>query len=295
MAVILGIKKLFNIYLCPSGYDFSHFNLSNIIATDAAHYELLIMHVLSHPGFMLFTEGGSVDRIDKTKELADYPLARKILHPCFRGGRTNCSSHTCNKCRRALFAFDAYDKLDVMSEIYDVEKYRANKQDYLIELIKLKDDAFFSRLYTMFLEKYPKEMEKAQAIITERNRPFTREEFTKIKTELNGIKREYATTLALLSKNSPKGAVVDFFKSKGITSLYYAGKSQFGSKLVEWLTPEIEIVTLNQGNIDDCQAGFVASPYDSKIQDLGEKIKRKADRDIPVYSMLDLKKVLEEK
>lgn len=58
MSVILALKKLFSVYLFSSAYDLNEFSLENNLTGDTAHYELLLMHILSTPEFMCFSAGG---------------------------------------------------------------------------------------------------------------------------------------------------------------------------------------------------------------------------------------------
>ncbi len=285
IGTILTLKKLFGTYIYSSGYDYSNFSLNDNLTTDPADYELLLMHILSNPDFMCFSGGATVNRIDKTIALTEYPLARKTLHPCFKNGKINCSLPNCSKCMRGLFTLDYYDKLDEMSEVFDIEKYRKNRPQYLISLIKSKKSPNFALLYDMFEKKYPEDMKYAQEKLEKDSDMVSREEY-------DVLLRAYDTLLLLLSKEVPKNTIVNYFKNKGIKKLYYAGDSRFGRKIVELLSEDIEIISFKTGNINTCDAVFIGSTSDKVIAKMKEEILKKINSEKDIYTIVDIRKVL---
>lgn len=258
MAMVMTLKKLFGIYYFSSAYDFSHFTLKDNLSYSPSEYELLLMHAISTPDFMCFSAGATVDRIDKTVALADYPLAQKILHPCFEGGRMNCSSPLCSKCLRGLFTLDYYDKLDQMSEVYDIKRYRKHKQEYLLTLIRDKDTVNFSQLYGMIMEKYPEEMQEAQVVYDDKTEPVSKNEYETLLTA-------YENVLKLLSQDRPRNTVVGFFQNKGIAKLYYEGSNSRRKLMAGLLGDSVEIVTSKTGDVNECDAVFLGGLRDKDI------------------------------
>lgn len=141
MSAIIALKKLFRIYYFPSSYPYTQFSLENNLSRDSGHYELLLMHVLGSEFFTCFSSGAEVNRIQKTVELLDYHVAHKTLHPCFAQTH-NCCNPACGKCLRALLTFDYYNKLDAMKEVFDVERFKKNRDQYLMSLVEHRNHEF---------------------------------------------------------------------------------------------------------------------------------------------------------
>ncbi len=259
MASVLALKKLWKAYFLASALDFTTFSLINSSTEDTDKTDLLTMYTLTENGFTCYSGGAKASRIEKTKALADYPLAQKVLHPCHSRTNMNCSEPHCQKCMRGLFALDYYDKLDNMKAVFDVEKYRKNKKEYFVSLIKSKDNEFFVELYGMMKEKYPKEMEEAEKTYKERTAPISRGEF-------NTVKRIYDVVCNLMSLDNPKQFIVDFFKTKGIQKLYKIGGSVAGNKIIDMIKDEFEIVSLQTGKSSECDAAFIISTNDADIK-----------------------------
>lgn len=160
MSAVLALRKLWSVYYFSSAYEYSHFNLKNNLTLDTADHELLSMHVLGLRDFTCYSAGQEKNRIEKTLALSEYDLARKYLHPCNCKGPVNCSRPNCSsyKCLRALMTYDYYDKLDAMSIVFDVERYRKNRREYIWWLQRNRNDSFLKDLYKLISSKYPDEV-----------------------------------------------------------------------------------------------------------------------------------------
>lgn len=288
MSTILALKKLFSVYLFSAAYDLGEFSIENNLTGDTAYYELLLMHILSTPDFMCFSAGGVVDRIDKTVQLTAYPLARKILHPCFKKGKTNCSDPTCNKCLRGLFTLDYFDKLDVMAEVFNVERYRNNRIKYLVSLIKFKEDINFKKLYNLFMDKYPEDMERAKQVYDMEAKPVSRNEY-------NDLLKAYNTTLILLKEDMPKEAIISFFETRKVKKLYCTGNSRLGKSILQTLSEKI-FIEQSADKIEECDAVFISSTSDREIKRIRDNLIAVAigkNKKVKVmYTIDDIKKEL---
>lgn len=83
--------------------------------------------------------GARLTRTDKIKLLADNPDAHSLLNVCVSGGRkpnpkgkVNCSR--CWKCVQTLMVLEAIDKLDAFDAVFDLEHYRSNRKQLLLDL-----------------------------------------------------------------------------------------------------------------------------------------------------------------
>jgi hypothetical protein len=126
---VMSLAKLFKVYLySSSGVDYAGFRVESNSLVDSSHYDLLTLYVLNTENSIRFySEGGEKDRLDKMRNISEFPIARKYLQSCLTQ-TFNCM--TCPKCRRNLVTLDALDKLDAFSQVYDVDFYRRNISEY---------------------------------------------------------------------------------------------------------------------------------------------------------------------
>ena len=168
---------------------------------------------------------------------------------------------------------DYFGKLDCFSQTFDIKTYRDKRMDYLEELVKRKEDDFFKRLFAMFNEKYPADMELATVNVRKK----------KTEADFNAVKTGYDSTLLLLTKENPKKTIRDFFDSKGIKRLYKVGDSRLGHIILENIE-YIEIGDYRTGSAEDYDAVFIFFLEEKKIIDAKNKLR---NVDIPIYTAND--------
>ena len=79
--------------------------------------------------------GSEYTRLEKTLRIGDIEDAYLHLDTCIKKARApflNCGS--CRKCKRALLTFETINKVENFSKIFDLEKWKSNREKYLIEL-----------------------------------------------------------------------------------------------------------------------------------------------------------------
>lgn len=137
---IYMLQKYWKVYFySSSGYDFTSFNLKNNDLLDCAEYELLSLQTFSTSSIKIYSDGGAKERIEKVKEIIDFPIAQKELHVCVNKSN-NCG--ICPKCMRTILSLDALNSLEKFSNVFDIKYYYENKIDYynwLWKQHKLKD------------------------------------------------------------------------------------------------------------------------------------------------------------
>lgn len=276
MAAVLALKKLWKVYFFASAQPFTDFKLSENLSDDTAAYELLLMHVFSVNDFTCYCGGVKSSRVQKTKELAEFDLAKKILHPCQTQKKKNCSLPSCDKCLRGLLALDYFDKLDSMSAVFDIELYRNNRIDYFVRLVKRKNNKFLHELYILMSEKYPDEMEEAEDIHNKSIENVSYENYAKLRDS-------YYTALKLLELDDPKEYLSNFFYEKGIKKIAYVGQSKIGQKILSLIEKNVECISFQSNNqIGD--AILIISL--SKIEI--DRFIRYEEIDKPIYTMYDM-------
>lgn len=282
LAHVLLLKKLWRIYYFANSLPFTHFNLKGNSSEDTYTTELLIMHTLNVPDFSVYSSG-SISRIQKTVELADYEPARKWLHPCWNQEKKNCSKFYCNKCLRGLLALDYYDKLDAMSEVFDVDYYRKNHFDYLYRLVEKKDDVLLCDLYKMMHEKYPEEMKKAENKYAAAHANISRAKYDE-------LAQTYYLVLKLMSTDNIKEKILKLFLDRGIKTLYCSGGTNLEKTVRRIISDKIQCYDkYTSTKIYECDGAFnfLTNATDIKINT--ESLKREGAK--TVFTVYDLEKL----
>lgn len=128
---ILLLQKGISRYYYSAGYPYTDFRVykshkSEIL--DSAMYDLLTFYCISIGGLKVYSTGGNIKRIDKTRILTTYKPAQKYLNVCVADPHND---GTCFKCVRTLLSIDATGNIDDFKAVFDVEKYKANKSRHI--------------------------------------------------------------------------------------------------------------------------------------------------------------------
>lgn len=144
-AVVLAVQKLFGVFLNSAGYEFARFAF---VPENSAYYELLPLGCFETDCTVFYSAGGQIPRIQKLKELTGYEPAGKYLHPCIYIRRDNCGK--CGKCVRTLGALYAVDELKAFQEVFDVEEFLQNRDEFLAQILAKKESQHYGEiLYEM--------------------------------------------------------------------------------------------------------------------------------------------------
>lgn len=128
---ILLLQKGVSKYYYSAGYPYTDFRVYKTYKNeelDSAMYDLLTFYSISINGMKVISAGGGIKRIDKTRKLATYPPAHKYLNVCVN---EPFNDGTCFKCIRTLLSVDATGNVDDFKNVFDIEKYKKNKKNYL--------------------------------------------------------------------------------------------------------------------------------------------------------------------
>ena len=124
---ILALQRLWRAYFVASlGYGMAGFSVANAERTDSAHYDLLLLDCCSTPTLRLSVEAAALTRVEKTRDLVDWPVAQQFLHVCNRFVGPNCGA--CRKCLRTQIILDALGKLDAFGRVFDLATYRTHRK-----------------------------------------------------------------------------------------------------------------------------------------------------------------------
>ncbi len=126
--------------------------------------------MLSPENLDIILDGSQYYRYEKTKLLVEYEPAQRYLEVCVSGNldkynRKNCS--VCHKCNRTLIVLDASGKLDLFSNVFDIDKYKAQRDIYLsVSKMQYHKNPFAKENYDYAKSHGIKVPNKFQATIT---------------------------------------------------------------------------------------------------------------------------------
>lgn len=149
MFAVFALQKLYSVYYYASGYPFSAFSLANTYSADCAYYDLLLTGALSTDHLRIYSEGGNLSRLEKTRKVVTYPPSYKYLNVCVSTEK-NCGR--CEKCTRTLLALDVLGALDKYRDVFDVDYYLSHKQYYFKTLCiqRCSHNGNYTELYPYF-------------------------------------------------------------------------------------------------------------------------------------------------
>lgn len=128
---VLLLQKGLSKYYYSAGYpytDFRTFKNYKKEELDSAMYDLLTFYTISIGELKVYSAGGAIKRIDKTRFLAEYEPAHKYLNVCVHKPKND---GTCFKCVRTLLSIDATGHINDFSSVFDIENYKRHKREFL--------------------------------------------------------------------------------------------------------------------------------------------------------------------
>lgn len=149
---IYCLQKLYSLYYYASSQVYFDFSLKDNEKYGSGYYDLLTLSVFATKTLRILSEGATLTRLDKTKEVVNYIPSFKYLNVC-TSTFENCNR--CEKCARTLLALDALGKLDDYSGVFNIEYYKNNMQRYYSRLVfkKLLNIKEYNELYPLLKHK----------------------------------------------------------------------------------------------------------------------------------------------
>jgi hypothetical protein len=124
-----SFQKLFGKVIVGGGHDLTHFTLHDIFAQDTSCHELFNAYTFSTNNLSFVPDGLIDDRLDRTRAIADFPIAQKHLNVCWYT-KDGVQCNTCGKCMRTMLMLDYFDSLEKFKDIFNVDFYNANFKRY---------------------------------------------------------------------------------------------------------------------------------------------------------------------
>ena len=160
----LSLQKLFRRYLYGSSYTIRENGFSK---SHSGYYEFLLAPWLSTENMEIVIANPDMTRVDKTRYIADNPLAQKSLYVCWKelianrwpdsriakikDEHLNCSR--CDKCKRTMLALDLLGSLPLYHDVSDIPHWQIIKDRYIARVIAQKNiNTFYAELYSLMDE-----------------------------------------------------------------------------------------------------------------------------------------------
>ena len=161
-SAVLALQKLVRRYFISSSGTIDGMKLSR---WDQYFYEDALVHLLSTDCTTIYISESDLNRVEKTKVLADSPLAQEYLYVCAadiynakhgtsykKDTAPNCGE--CLKCERTLLTLDFLGVLSKFAKRFDLKKYATFRSKFVDGVvIRREDDHFKEEIYSLMLEK----------------------------------------------------------------------------------------------------------------------------------------------
>lgn len=140
---VLQLQKLFHRYYYSPGYCLDQFLVD--VKKDAAHYEHVLLPMLSTETTSFYSSNQAMGRIEKERLISDFEQSYEWLLVCWLH-KPNCGK--CRKCIRTMLGFDFVGKLELYRACFDVDEYFKKKGQYLRMIVQTKErDYSMKELY----------------------------------------------------------------------------------------------------------------------------------------------------
>jgi hypothetical protein len=140
---VLLLQKLFHRHYYSASYGLDSFFVD--IKKDAAHYEAVLLPMLSTETTSFYISNQEMSRIEKVRLISEFEQSYEWLLVCWLH-KLNCGK--CRKCIRTMLELDFLGKLELYRSCFDLDEYRKNREKYLRLIDQTKDrDYFMKELY----------------------------------------------------------------------------------------------------------------------------------------------------
>lgn len=124
MSIIFALQKLFKNYYYSSTYRIEEFKITT---DDIAYFDSYTLSLLSTNNVRFYSSGSSINRLEKTKLVANYKPSYKYLNVCFKDD-FNCGK--CEKCIRTIYELYSSGNLDKYSKVFDINYFYSHRNWY---------------------------------------------------------------------------------------------------------------------------------------------------------------------
>lgn len=147
---VFALQKLLKAYLFSSTRNNASIRYMN---GDGTYNELYDVQQLRTESTVIYSAHKQT-RPEKLRELSDFPLAYRYLHPCVRSlHKPNCMH--CPKCIKTALALYALGTLDRFNQVFDTAYFHAHETDYISIAMTQQDEFPIYREILNIIDKNP--------------------------------------------------------------------------------------------------------------------------------------------
>lgn len=164
MSVVLSMQKLFRRYIYASSFHIRDTSFSN---KDMHYQSPFLLPALSTETTELINGDPCLDRVNKTRKIADFEDTYKYLYVCWKeliandglnediakvkDEFLNCTR--CDKCLRTILTLDILGKKEKYHNIFDLKYYDKSKDLYVGKVIAYKRrETYYQEIYQLMKE-----------------------------------------------------------------------------------------------------------------------------------------------
>lgn len=159
-SAVYALKKLFGVFYFSSTFQANMFSMDYRKIISSARFDIFSLDCVSSERLKFYSAGMEVDRMGKMEYIAGNPVAQKHLQVCAieqsRGGvvigdKLNCGY--CHKCSRTIAVFYAWGMLDQYEGIYDLTRFRANRDKFIGKGLAMDQGTFTKMVKKLMKER----------------------------------------------------------------------------------------------------------------------------------------------
>lgn len=154
---VLAMQKHFSkYYYSSSGLDYKDIInfASQYKGVDVGAFcDPILLPLLSTETTEFIFDGAAHTRTDKVLNIASYEPTFRFLNVCVSGDDTHENCSKCSKCLRTLLALDLSGNLENYSNLFDIDKYKKLKPDYIYQQVAAKKNNAFAKANIDLAEK----------------------------------------------------------------------------------------------------------------------------------------------
>lgn len=160
-SIMFALEKAVKKYYISNTYSYaevSRYGYSSRNRDWSEFADPIAIPLMQSSSLQLVSDGCQYTRVEKTKNIIDWDIAKEFLNVCCRhsdeinADETNCSC--CAKCNRTLLAIDALGRLNDYRKVFDTEKFNKNKRKIIKEVIDQHERVpFYEEIFQLYKEQ----------------------------------------------------------------------------------------------------------------------------------------------
>ncbi|WP_452220372.1 hypothetical protein [Lacinutrix salivirga] len=137
LSCVLALQKGISVYFYASAFRFDYFKLNK---NDTSDWDTFLLKMIETETLSFYSSMAQYSRFERTEIVSKYKPSYQFLDVCIapiHAEKTNCSK--CEKCLRTQVTLELLGQLELYKDVFDLEVYKAHKNQYISRLIANKD------------------------------------------------------------------------------------------------------------------------------------------------------------